>query len=81
VTNQRVPVGDGETVSGTAGRAPAELVRSGAFVGVSVSAKHEQHPDWANPVTFYFRASQGSARGWELVGTERGREIRDTSTH
>ncbi len=81
VTDQRVPVGEGETVSGTTGRAPAELVKSAAFVGVSVTAKHEQHPDWANPVTFYFRASQGSARGWELVGTERGRETRETSTH
>ena len=81
VTDQRVPVGDGETVSGTAGRAPAELVKSAAFVGVTVAAKHEQHLDWANPVTFYFRASQGSAREWELVGTERGRDTRDTSTH
>jgi hypothetical protein len=81
VTDQRVPVEEGETVSGTAGRAPAELVKSAAFVGVSVAAKHPQHPDWANPVTFYFRASQGSARGWELVGTERGRDTRDTSTH
>jgi hypothetical protein len=80
VTDQRVPVGESEAVSSTAGRAPAELLKTAAFVGVSVTAKHAQHPGWANPATFYFRASQGSARGWELVGTERGRDTRETST-
>jgi len=75
VTNQRAPVGGAETVASASGRAPAELLTSGEFVGVSVTAKHEQHPGWANPVSFYFRASgQGSARGWELVGIERWRD-------
>jgi hypothetical protein len=80
-TDQRVPVGDGETVSSASGRAPAELLRSGEFVGVTVSAKDEQHPGWANPVSFIFRASrQGSPRGWELVGSERWRNTRDVSS-
>jgi hypothetical protein len=71
-TDQRVPVGGGETVSSASGRAPTELLKAGDFVGVTVTAKDEQHPGWANPVSFIFRASrQGSPPGWELVGTER----------
>jgi hypothetical protein len=74
-TDQRAPVGEGETVSSASGRAPAELLKSGEFVGVTVTAKHEQHPGWANPVSFFFRVSrQGSPAGWALVGTERWRE-------
>jgi hypothetical protein len=71
-TDQRAPVGQSETVTSASGRAPAELLKSGEFVGVTVTAKHEQHPGWVNPVSFFFRASrQGSPPGWELVGIER----------
>ena len=73
-TDQRAPIGEAETVSSTSARAPAELLRSGDFVGVTVTAKHDQHAGWANPVTFFFRASrQGSSAEWEVVGTERWR--------
>ena len=80
-TDQRAPVGEGENVSSASGHAPADLLKSGEFVGVTVTARHEQHPGWANPVSFIFRASrQGSPPGWELVGTERWRETPTTST-
>lgn len=73
-TDQRAPIGEAETVSSTSARAPAELLKSGDFVGVTVTAKHDQHAGWANPVTFFFRASrQGSSAEWEVVGTERWR--------
>jgi len=80
-TDQRASVGEPEAVSSASGRAPAALLKSGAFVGVTVTAKHQRHPGWANPVSFIFRASrQGSPAGWELVGTERWRETRDVSS-
>jgi hypothetical protein len=73
-TDQRAPIGAPETVSSTSARAPAELLKSGEFAGVTVTAKHDRHAGWANPVTFFFRASrQGSSAEWELVGTERWR--------
>jgi hypothetical protein len=74
VTDQRAPTGEPETVSSTSARAPTELVKSAEFVGITVTAKHDQHAGWANPVTFFFRASrQGSAAEWALVGSERWR--------
>jgi hypothetical protein len=80
-TDQRALVGEAEAVSSASGRAPADLLKSADFVGVTVTAKHRQHPGWANPVSFIFRASrQGSPAGWELVGTERWRETRDASS-
>jgi hypothetical protein len=51
-----------------AGRAPAELMSSGEFVGVRVSATHPEQPRWASPATFTFRRA---AEGWALVGVER----------
>jgi hypothetical protein len=73
--NQRTPMGDPETVPGASARAPAELLKSGEFVGVAVSAADPQHPGWANPATFFFRRASGqaSAEGWKLVGVERWR--------
>jgi hypothetical protein len=74
VTDQRAPTGEPETVSSTSARAPTELVKSAEFVGITVTATHDQHAGWANPVTFFFRASrQGSAAEWALVGSERWR--------
>jgi hypothetical protein len=71
--NQRTPVGGSESVSEAAGRAPAELMTAGDFVGVTISAKHQAHPGWANAASFFFRRSlrQGSRPIWELVGIER----------
>jgi hypothetical protein len=73
--NQRTPTGDPETVPGASARAPAELLKSGEFVGVAVSAADPQHPGWANPATFFFRRASGqaSAEGWRLVGVDRWR--------
>ena len=68
-TNARTPVGDAQTVSTAASRAPAELLGSGEYVGVSVTAKHATHPGWSRASTFFFRRG-GS--GWTLVGVERG---------
>jgi hypothetical protein len=51
-----------------AGRAPAELMSSGEFVGVRISATHPEQPRWASPATFTFRRA---AEGWSLVGVER----------
>ena len=65
----RTPIGSRETVTALSARAPAELVGSGDFVGVEISATHPQRPEWAKPSTFFFR--RGSAR-WTLVGVERG---------
>jgi hypothetical protein len=65
----RTPVGDAQTVSTAASRAPAGLLQSGEYVGVSVTAKHATHPGWSRASTFFFR--RGGA-GWTLVGVERG---------
>ena len=65
----RTPVGGRETVAGLSSRAPADLLGSGEFVGVEITASHPQRPGWARPSTFFFR--RGGA-GWTLVGVERG---------
>jgi hypothetical protein len=73
-TNERTASGEAVTVSAPSARAPAGLVTSGDFIGVSVAAKHPQHAGWANPATFFFRraSGQGATATWELVGVERG---------
>jgi hypothetical protein len=65
----RTPVGAPQSSVALTGRAPADLVGAGEYVGVEVSAVHPQHPDWLRPVSFFFRRG-GS--GWTLVGVERG---------
>ncbi len=65
----RTLVGERQTLSGPASRAPAGLLDSGEYVGVAVTARHPQHPGWARPASFVFRRT-GS--GWTLVGVERG---------
>jgi hypothetical protein len=72
-TSERTPAGEPETVSSASARAPSGLVTSGAFIGFTVTAKHPQHPGWANPATFFFRraSGQGMPAAWELVGVER----------
>jgi hypothetical protein len=71
-TDQRMPVGEPTSVSGETARAP-EGAMVGEFVGVSVSASHPRHADWATPSTFFFRrGGPGGSGGWSLVGVERG---------
>ncbi len=65
----RTPLGDRQTISAPAGRAPASLVDAGEYVGVEVTAHHAQRPEWARPAVFFFRRG---ASGWTLVGIERG---------
>jgi hypothetical protein len=59
-----VPV---ETTSAS-GQAPADLLKSGDFIGVRISATHPEQPGWASPATVTFRRSGGE---WTLVGVER----------
>jgi hypothetical protein len=68
-TNTRTLVGEVQQVSSPSGRAPAELLASGDYVGVAITARHLQHPGWARPAVFFFRRN-GST--WSLVGVERG---------
>jgi hypothetical protein len=68
-TGTRTSAGDARIVSALASRAPADLLGSGEFVGVAVSARHPQHRGWARPATFFFRRS---GQEWSLVGVERG---------
>jgi hypothetical protein len=64
----RRDIGAPVSVTTMEGRAPAEVLSSGDFVGVRISAPHAEHPAWATPVIFTFRRA---ASGWELVGAER----------
>jgi hypothetical protein len=66
--NARTPAGE-ETSTSPSGRAPAGLLESGEYVGVSISAAHSQQAGWARPAVFFFRRSTS---GWLLVGVERG---------
>ena len=65
----RTPVGERQTVTAPASRAPAGLLDAGEFVGVEVTALHPQRPGWGRPATFFFRRA-GAA--WTLAGVERG---------
>jgi len=65
----RTPVGERQTVTAPASRAPAGLLDAGEFVGVEVTALHAQRPGWGRPAAFFFR--RGGA-GWTLAGVERG---------
>jgi hypothetical protein len=66
--NARTPAGEATSASPT-GHAPAGLLASGEYVGVSISATHAQEAGWARPAVFVFRRSTS---GWLLVGVERG---------
>jgi hypothetical protein len=68
-TNTRTPVGNAMDVSSLAAQAPAGLVDGSQFVGVTLTARHPQHPGWARPATFFFRRA---GTGWTVVGVERG---------
>jgi len=65
----RTPVGERQTVTAPASRAPAGLLEAGEFVGVEVTALHAQRPGWGRPAAFFFRRA---GAGWTLAGVERG---------
>jgi hypothetical protein len=67
-TNTRTPSGDPASVRAASAQAPAGLLASGDFVGVTIGARHTTYAGWARPATFFFR--RGTA-GWGLVGVER----------
>ena len=58
-TDTRTPMGDPASVRGLSAQAPAGLLASGNFVGVTISARHAMHAGWARPATFFFRAGIG----------------------
>jgi hypothetical protein len=67
--NTRTPEGEAQTSASASGRAPAGLLESGEYVGVSVTAIHPQRAGSTRPAAFFFRRSSS---GWQLVGVERG---------
>jgi hypothetical protein len=70
IARRQEPVGDASTVSTAAADAPAALLSgdAGAYIGVTITARHTMHTAWAKPATFYFRRSPS---GWTWVGAER----------
>jgi hypothetical protein len=68
-TDARTPVGETSVVPGLEARAPRDLLTgAGDYAGVTMTASHSQHAEWARPATFYFRRA---GDGWETVGVER----------
>jgi hypothetical protein len=67
-TDTRTPQGEARTVSTASAQAPAGLLESGEYVGVTIMARHPQHSGWIRPAVFFFRRG---AAGWTLVGVER----------
>jgi len=61
-------VGAPTAATATSGQAPPELLKSGDFIGVRISAAHPEQPRWSSPATFTFRRT---VAGWEIVGIER----------
>jgi hypothetical protein len=68
-TAARTPVGERQVITSMSARAPAELLASGDYVGVEMTASHPEHPGWARASVFFFRRALS---GWLLVGVERG---------
>lgn len=68
-TGVRASVGERQTTSTMTSRAPADLLASGEYVGVVVTARHPQQRGWARPSTLFFRRGTSD---WTLVGVERG---------
>ncbi len=67
-TDQASNVGEAQTTTTMTSRAPDGLLTSGEYVGVTITGRHPQHPDWSRPARFYFRRGGAS---WQLVGAER----------
>jgi hypothetical protein len=67
-TRVLTPVGSEESVTASPAQAPRELLAdSGEFIAVTIRAFHPDQPAWQQPLTAYFRRSDG----WKLVGLER----------
>jgi hypothetical protein len=56
------------TADGPRADAPAAVLEGSAFVSVAVRSLHPEFPEWATPVTLYFRRVSS---GWEPVGLVR----------
>ncbi len=68
-TNTHEPVGGEQNVSELKAQAPEGLLSSRPeYIGVRISAQHQDHPAWREPVQIYFRQT---TNGWRLVGLER----------
>jgi hypothetical protein len=68
-TGTHEPVGGEQNVTEPEARAPEGLLASRPeYIGVRISARHQDHPVWQQPVQVYFRQS---GTGWTLVGVER----------
>jgi hypothetical protein len=67
-TDSSTNVGDPQTTTSLAARAPDGVLTSGDYVGVTITGRHSHHPGWSRPAKFYFRRASA---GWTLVGVER----------
>ena len=65
----RTPHGEAQASASASGRAPAGLLESGDYIGVTITATHPQQAGWTRPTSFVFRRASS---GWQLVGVERG---------
>lgn len=68
VLGTHAPLGTDQTVTTTAGQAPADLLTSSEYVAVTIRAFRADHPAWQQPLVVYFRRA---GEGWSLVGLER----------
>jgi hypothetical protein len=69
--HEKTNAGEAMTVTELRASVPTQLGSGGPdnqYIGVTITGKHAQQPDWARPTTFYFRRG---AAGWETVGVER----------
>ncbi len=62
------PVGDPVTATEPRAQAPAELLRVGDYVAVSIVSRHPEQEAWAKPVRVYFKRDGAS---WKSVGLDR----------
>jgi hypothetical protein len=62
------PIGAEVVVNDMRAEAPADLVRAGDYVAVTIVSRHAEHPAWAQPLTAYFRRE---GAGWKTVGLTR----------
>jgi hypothetical protein len=69
-TGSHEAAGDEITITDRRAQAPASLVSANPeFIAARLGAFHADRPEWAQPLTVYFRRGDS---GWTLVGLERG---------